>query len=78
MESGSSWSSTDSEKEAKTQAGTQEIPTGKRKKTFTMRVVKQCNELPREVEESPSLYQLDKVLSSLLLLDLPCAGGWTS
>jgi len=40
------------------------------KKSFTMRVVKQCNRFPREVVEAPSLetfkVRLDEALSNLI------------
>ena len=54
---------------------------GIRKTIFTMRVVKHCNRLPREVVEAPSLEtfkaRVDGALSNLILLkmSLPIAGG---
>jgi len=52
-----------------------------RKNFFTLRVMEPWNRLPRGVAESPSLKifktSLDKVLCSLLWLNLLWQGGWT-
>jgi len=52
-----------------------------RKKLFTIRVVKHCNNLPREVVEAPSLatfkIRLEGALSNLIQLKMSLlTAGW--